>query len=159
MKRKNTSLNFALSPTASRSPDSTYFSASASGTPGDISGIDPQKAFSRLWTWEQRIPEPENWDRNPVQGTITLGADDGATLKIGDTVVSVPDAYGPQGGSPYTSKTQTIELYPGIYNVSLEYFNINYNPPSLNVARLDFSLPGEVSDEIVPEENDPEPTK
>lgn len=149
MKRKNISLNYSL-----RSRAESVSPLIVSSIPGDIRGCNPKQGFSRSWTWKQNIPEPENWDGTPVSGTVFLGADDGATLKIGEICIKVPDNYGPQGGSPYTSKSVSVSLAPGIYEVSLSYFNINYNPPSLNVARLDFSLPGEAVGEIIPEEND-----
>lgn len=155
MKRKNISLNYSL-----RSRAESVSPLIVSSIPGDIRGCNPKQGFSRSWTWKRRIPQPEHWrPGETVTGTVFLGADDGASLSIAGHSFTVPEnnKYGPQGGSPYTSISRRIELLPGIYEVTLSYFNINYNPPSLNVARLDFSLPGEDLEEIIPEENDSEP--
>ena len=155
MKRKNISLNYSL-----RSRAESVSPLIVSSIPGDIRDCNPKQGFSRSWTWKRRIPQPEHWrPGETVTGTVFLGADDGATLSIAGHSFTVPEnnKYGPQGGSPYTSISRRIELLPGIYEVTLSYFNINYNPPSLNVARLDFSLPGEDLEEIIPEENDSEP--
>nr|MCR5184135.1 hypothetical protein [Opitutales bacterium] len=162
MKKKDISLetDFLSRARGVRARTMDFQSAVTTEIPGDISAFDPQKAFSCKWNWLRLIPEPENYEPGQkVTGTVSLGADDAATLKIGDFKLSVPDNYGPQGGSPYTSKSVSVDFVPGIYAVSLEYFNINYNPPSQNVARLDFSLPGEDVGEIVPVDNDPVPEK
>ena len=108
--------------------------------PGDISDCNPREAFSRDWEWEVSVPEPEEWDGGQISCDLSVGADDIATLEFAGEVLCVPDVLGPQGGSPYRSKSATIYIFPGLYSAKLHYENIGYNPPELNVARLDFEI-------------------
>ncbi|MCD8298728.1 MAG: hypothetical protein LUD39_03095, partial [Opitutae bacterium] len=112
-------------------------------TPGDISGHDGSRAFSCSWNWDVYVSDD-------TTGTMSVGADDMATLSFAGTSLSVPDTFGPQGGSQYTEKSTEITLSPGYYQATLTYSNIGYNPPEGNVASLTYTLPGGTEGKVVP---------
>lgn len=101
----------------------------------------------------------EDWDGEPLPGTLFVGADDGATLMLAGICVSVPETPGPYGGSPYTTKTlDGFSLMPGVYDLSLSYFNVDYPGPEANLAVLDCSIsPAGTIGEVIPEDNDETP--
>ena len=128
-------------------------------TPGYIGDCDPKFAFSRAWKWEVEVPTPENWDGRPIPCTIMVGADDGATLSFAGASLTVPDVPGPQGGSRYTEKTDTVNVYPGRYEATLSYYNISYNPPEGNVASLNYSISlGTLQEQTPPQNYEPPPS-
>ena len=156
MKRKDFSLSSTFIPYGNANARSGELVTDSAF--GDISGRDGRYGFSCSWETTIFVEEPESWSGQKVPGTMSVGADDIATLSLGDYVLSVPDVLGPQGGSRYTTKSCDIELMPGCYGVSLEYENISYNPPAANVARLDFNISLGMVGALVPNPNPPVPT-
>ena len=123
-------------------------------SPGDISGYDERYGFSCSWEWEYSIPIPENWDGNPIPVELSVRADDLATLTLGAGSVSA--SYDKVNRCP-GENSAIVALMPGVYNASLEFTNIDYNPPSGNVAVLSYGISAGRAGTIVPADNSEEP--
>lgn len=152
MKRKSVSLSYrsvSLSPNRRQSDRS----ATRSSLP-DISGYDGRYGFSCSWTWKHIIDAPENWDGKPISVSFSVSADDNATLSVGGT--SISSSYSRDVGGPVPASGMAL-LNPGIYEVSLSYLNIDYKPPSGNVASLSWSVSSGRAGTLIPEKNDPPP--
>ena len=152
MKRKSVSLSYrsvSLSPSRRQSDRS----ATRSSLP-DISGYDGRYGFSCSWTWKHIIDAPENWDGKPISVSFSVSADDNATLSVGGT--SISSSYSRDVGGPVPASGMAL-LNPGIYEVSLFYLNIDYKPPSGNVASLSWSVSSGRAGTLIPEKNDPPP--
>ena len=153
MKRKNISLNCACLPkgvaASETDPIPDYV--------GDISDCDGRYGFSKAWNWTHQVSAPENWDGSPLPVTLSVRADDSATLSLGAHSASA--AYG--DGKP-GEKSAVFYLAPGFYAGRLQFTNIDYKPPSGNAAVLEFSVSTGAggtggATTLVPEENDPAP--
>ncbi len=149
--KKEYSLKFNV---ASSSENAASRNVGNSSVPGDISGYDGHYAFSCNWKWEHVIPEPADWDGNPISVTLTATADDSAKLKLGE--ISVSASYDTSARRPGTN-TATGSLMPGVYEASLSFSNIDYNPPSGNVAVLNYGISAGAAGTLVPEENEEDP--
>ncbi len=150
MKRKDISLETRILPRSGLSLSRSTGEASSvvSDTPGDISAYDGRYAFSCSWDWEVQLSEGG-------LVSVSLTADDFATLSIGDLTVAAQYSGGPGTGQGSTT------LPAGSYRASLRFTNIDYQPPSGNVAVLSYSLlcngnPVDGSG-TAPDENAPQP--
>lgn len=118
---------------------------------GNISGEKASQGFGKNWSWMVSIPakDPSNPTSEARECSMMVGADDLAKLEIAGQVLELT-SRGPQGGGPYEEKHSSFSLAPGIYEASLSYSNIDYDPPEKNVAILAFGL--SVEEESIPEE-------
>ena len=154
MKKKSIPLGLTFVPHSLRPPTAratTENSVVLAGEP-DISDCDGRYGFTRSWEWIRQIPVPENWSGAPVPVTLSVTADDSATLTMGG--LSVSASY---SGGPGEAET-TGALKPGYYQARMSFTNIDYKPPEGNVAVLDWSISAGVSGTLVPEEN-PKPIR
>ncbi len=154
MKKKSIPLGLTFVPHSLRPPTAratTENSVVLAGEP-DISDCDGRYGFTRSWEWIRQIPVPENWSGAPVPVTLSVTADDSATLTMGG--LSVSASY---SGGPGEDET-TGALKPGYYQARMSFTNIDYEPPEGNVAVLSWSISAGVSGTLVPEEN-PKPIR
>jgi len=101
----------------------------------DISGEDGRYGFSKSWEWTHEIPTPENWDgATPIPVTFSVAADDSASFTFAGTTIF--SQY--KAGIHKVSKT--VNLLPGFYKASMSFTNIDYDPPSGNVAALSWCI-------------------
>lgn len=128
---------------------------------GSLAGEDPHRGFSKFWTWQITIPteDPAPPVPRPRSCSFFVGADDLARLEIGNGNIAELLPRGPQGGGTYAENHGSCMLMPGVYNVSLSYDNIDYDPAKNNAAALAFGISYESNptypEKALPDDNTP----
>ena len=119
------------------------------------------KAFSKSWNWDINVPALQEGERAIIHAT--LGADDNATLDVGELSLALLPR-GQYGGGSYDTKIGQASIEPGTHRVSMTYDNVSLPEGMANVAVLDYSIWVEVindstgsSSSYIPEEIEIEP--
>lgn len=147
--------------TIANSTAATTSSGNAGGSAPAPFNRSESEPFSDSWSWDITVRPLQEGETATVHGT--LGADDLATLTVGDLNLNL-GPRGQYGGGSYESVSDQAPIEPGTHQVNLSYQNISLPEGMPNAAILDYSVHVEVSNSqtgtstsYVPDEADIEP--